>query len=246
MLWEGNLAAAHPSLKPMEPRQISRHVVAMIQSWLFFGLLEAVVGKDIDVSNFVWKDTKGLEYLSTRNLHLILQSWIDQMSLVTKAEQSISNANALQALSRVADWVRRLNTLADPQQTYFNQTIENRYPGFSSLISSIIPATIRLGEAIDCARLTAFQELSSSLSWPYPDAVRISQEDLLRESGWCPFTLKMIEATLPWSCLDWLTTLPAGNITLNMKPAPLLTVHVTPYMWKCISLYTTYVLSAQI
>lgn len=50
----------------------------LLQSWLFFGLLSAVTGKDVNIDHFQSTDLKGRPRVDTKRLNEFLESWIQR------------------------------------------------------------------------------------------------------------------------------------------------------------------------
>ena len=73
-LWNANFRESHLDFKELSGTEIGRRVVALFQAWLYYGLLESVVGKKILVSYLMRQDIDGKEYLYSRNLHFCLQA----------------------------------------------------------------------------------------------------------------------------------------------------------------------------
>ncbi|RDW57095.1 hypothetical protein BP6252_13841 [Coleophoma cylindrospora] len=208
-IWQGNLRSSHRSLAGLDKIHVARKVVAMLQSWFYFGLLECVVNKPIAVSYFVRRNIDGLPCIYSRNLHFCLQAWIFQIRLQPAAQQEAASLRILNALHLVSHWIQRMCVYADPNQKRFHAEMEASYPGFGNAVTLIVPSIIRLGEAVDCARLTVSGKLPSDISWHYPLSALSSQLEILKQRGWCPYTLRVVIACTGTSTLDWLTTLTA-------------------------------------
>lgn len=50
----------------------------LLQSWLFFGLLSAVTGKDVNTDHFRSTDLNGRPRVNTERLNEFLESWIQR------------------------------------------------------------------------------------------------------------------------------------------------------------------------
>ena len=212
MIWKGNLRNAHSSLGSLEPIKIASTAASMLQSWLFFGLLEALIDKKIEVSYMVRANEVGRPYVYTRNLHPCLQAWKFGMRMVEDAKKVGLHQKTIKILSYVHSWVERLNTWTDPEQVHFHKVLESNYPTFSDQMASILPSIVRLAEAIDSVHVSAMPpttRLWSGLSWRHPLSARVARTQVLRSKGWCPFTIQMMWINLSESVLDWLTCGPA-------------------------------------
>jgi hypothetical protein len=205
-IWQGNLRESHASLASLDKHSIANRVVAMLQSWFYMGLLESVIDKPVSPSYVVRTEKNAVAYLYSRNLHFCLQAWIFKIRLESVAQKEIVNLRVLKSLGLVSDWIKRMNIYADPEQKHFYTLMEASYPGFGKAFTPIVPSIIRLGEAIDCARLTAFGSVPSALLWHYPNFEFSSQISILKDRGWCPYTLRILGSSTGASTLDWLTT----------------------------------------
>ncbi|PMD64566.1 uncharacterized protein K444DRAFT_660349 [Hyaloscypha bicolor E] len=205
-IWQGNLRESHASLASLDGHSIANRVVAMLQSWFYIGLLESVIDKPVSPSYVVRTDKSAVAYLYSRNLHFCLQAWIFKIRLENEVQKEAMNLRILNSLGLVSDWIKRMNIYADRDQKYFYRHMEASYPGFGKTFTPIVPSIIRLGEAIDCARLTTFGKVPSALSWHYPDSEFSSQISILKDRGWCPYTLRILGSSAGASTIDWLTT----------------------------------------
>jgi hypothetical protein len=77
-----DLRYMHPSLKELEDTDVIRQIAAFVQSWLFFGLLEAISERPISVSYLVRLCEDHIEWIYTRNLPSLLEAWKKQLSLL--------------------------------------------------------------------------------------------------------------------------------------------------------------------
>ncbi len=212
MIWEGSLREAHLCLKNLNHESVASAVAAMLQSWLYFGLLESVLGKHMHVSYLVRADGAGKRYIFTENLHACLQAWIFKIRLADEGVKLETHHQALKAMAYVHSWVERLNIWTNPDHAHFYKKVEETYPKFTQLLVTILPSIVRLAEMIDSARISAMPPsalLSLGLAWKHPQQVRDYRERLLIEKGWCPFTIQMLSFNLSESTVDWLACLPA-------------------------------------
>lgn len=210
-IWNGSLREAHIRLKNLDDKSVAYEVAAMLQSWLYFGLLESVLQKHVRVSYLVHADGAGRKYIFTQNLHACLQAWVFKIRLVDEEVKLETHHKALKSMAYVHSWVERLNKWTNPDNAHFYEEVERAYPNFTQLLATILPSIVRLAEMIDSARINAKPHstlLSLGLAWHHPQQVRESREDLLNKNGWCPFTISMLLANLSESTVDWLAGLP--------------------------------------
>lgn len=212
MIWEGSLREAHLCLKNLDNETVASAVAAMLQSWLYLGLLESVIRKHVHVSYLVRADEAGKKYIFTQNLHACLQAWVFKIRLADEGFKLETHHQALKTMAYVHSWLERLNIWTNPDNAYFYKKVEETYPKFTQLLVAILPSIVRLAEMIDSARISAMPPstlLALGLAWKHPQQVRDYRECLLTEKGWCPFTIQMLLSNLSESTVDWLACLPA-------------------------------------
>ena len=212
MIWQGNLHEAHLCLKNLDCETAASAVAAMLQSWLYLGLLESVLRKHVQVSYLVRADGAGKRHIFTQNLHACLQAWVFKTRLADERVKLEAHRQALKTMAYVHSWVERLNSWTNPNNSYFYKKVEETYPKFTQLLVTILPSIVRLAEIIDSARIRAMPSstlLSLGLAWSYPQQVRDYRECLLIKNGWCPFTIQMVLFNLSESTVDWLAYRPA-------------------------------------
>ena len=219
MIWEGSLGDAHPCLKNLDSETTASAVAAMLQSWLYFGLLESVLRKHVHVSYLVRADEAGKRYIFTRNLHACLQAWVFKIRLADEGSKLETHRQAIKTMAYVHSWVERLNIWTNPDNAHFYKKVEETYPKFTQLLVIILPSIVRLAEMIDSARIGAMPPstlLSLGLAWRHPQQVRDYRECLLIQRGWCPFTIQMLLFNLSESTVDWLACHPTkGSLNLH-------------------------------
>ena len=220
-IWEGSLCESHACLKASDSKAVASAIAAMLQSWLYFGLLESIIEKHVHVSYLVRTDGAGKEYIFTQNLHACLQAWVFKLRLIDEKAKPDVHHQALRNLAYVHSWVERLNIWTDPENTYFYDKLEETYPTLTRLLSTILPSIVRLAEIIDSARISAMPSsmiLSLGLAWKHPPQVRKDRERLLISKSWCPFTVGMLSLNLSESTVDWLACLPVkSSLELHSK-----------------------------
>lgn len=211
-IWNASFQQSHSEFKELTGPQISRQVVALLQAWLYYGLLESVVEKKIEVSYLMRPDIDGNGYLYSRNLHFALQMKVFELR-ANPGRKPLASIEIQQNLGLAHDWVSRFVAWSHPS---FRPKLDEKYPGFMEQLETVVPAVIRLAEAIEQMRLYAVPEEPTlgTLTWrtPYPVASR--RRSGLKRLGWCAFQIKLLEDTVNQSTIDWL-------VACDMKQDPL-------------------------
>lgn len=216
MIWQGNLAAAFSSPSEMGKAEIAMAVAAFLQSWLYFGLLETIVRKPVDVSYLVrtHHDDRN-KYLYSWNLHFCLSAWKFSTRMLPENERKKVHQEVLQNLVAAHSWISRLNGFLEGNNQ--RRWIEERYPGYPALLEHILPPIIRLANAVNAMRLEApTMGIMPALRSKFSNCGRytLRRRARLVELGWCPFTVYRMEMNLTESLLDWMMTL-HGTFTVG-------------------------------
>lgn len=204
LIWdEGELRKAHPSLEDetVSGTAVGEHVAAMIQSWLYFGFLEAFLGKRVHTSYFLRIDETGMQYLHSGYLGFALYVWmlsVDESELESLLERSWDN------LMTVTSVVQLLYLWTDPADGRGIRT-EHKFPGFTGLVVDMLPSVVRLFDAISSARDRIAAESGRRIVvLQGPAHTTAGRDHRLLQRGWCPFLLKFCRNSLHDSVLDWL------------------------------------------
>jgi hypothetical protein len=205
--WDnGDLRQAHISLQDLSltPVAVGRRVASMLQSWLYFGLLEAIVGKWVDVSYLVRPDEAGALLLYSRNLPFVLYAWLRKLKNLPVEERQADLDRAYNNLMLVGKCIQKLYLWSD-RSTAMGKWTEETYPGYNELILMITPAIIRMTDVIGTTRdkIVADTDVRIVGFAGLPDAQAIRNARLLRR-GWCPFLISYCEQSTNTSVLDWL------------------------------------------
>ena len=214
-LWDGDLEMASDVFRNMDRAEKGPHAAALIQAWLYYGVLESVLHKKIKVSFLAREDVDGKVYLDSRNLNYCLNPLIFGMKSATDWSEHEwltgwghrefilrMNERILNTLRLVQKWVVHIVTDWHALRNVFDHS----YPGFMEALDGVIPAIVRLGEAVDYVRFSLCQ-ISTSKSvgwWQNPYSFRAARRKALQDLGWCPFQVEMMEKTLSNSTIDWL------------------------------------------
>lgn len=210
-VWLGDLGAAHHSLNGLSSSEISSSVAALLQSWLYHGLLEAALRKRVPVNNLTIEDTSSTPKLFSLRLGIYFRTWDTQARIMLKdrSKQKEWNRSVVDALVEAHSWVARLSRFQrPPEDCRITGKLQAKYPKFGDQICETLPAITRLAEAIDCGRRRIFRfydtDVYPGLSWICPDGPGRARRHRLQARHWCPFTISMLEATTCESVVDWI------------------------------------------
>ena len=219
-LWNASFRESHFDFKGLSDAELGRRVVALFQAWLYYGLLESVVGKKIQVCYLMRQDIDGKEYLYTRNLHFCLQAKVFEIR-ANPGRKPRASMDIQLDLRLLNGWVSRFTAWSHPS---FRHKLDKEYPGFMDRLEEIIPAIVRLAEAVEQTRLYALPDCPSmgTLSWHYPYKVADGRKSRLHGLGWCAFQIRLLEDTVNQSTIDWLLALgiqqdPVGHETCTAE-----------------------------
>jgi hypothetical protein len=184
---------SHPSLKDLSVSDAAAATAAYIQSWLYFGLLEAICGRAISVSYLTRSDHGGQEWMYSRNLGILLTAWRRGLDA---AENEVQEA----ALHEARDCATLASTILH------HILKELAKSGFSELRTSILsvePCLSALHEAV-----VAFVERElrmevrsfGGIDPESSDIPRLYSESLV-EKGWCRFVVASAEIAMSPSLL---------------------------------------------
>lgn len=166
---------------------MSFYVASFVQAWLYFGLLESILGTRVDDSYLVRADTDGLPFFHSRGLLCCLHN--DVFKDLSEEQKESVVWNIVNELDFTLKWMRRLalwgyDTMRD--------TYDREYPLLISFLDCILPSIVRLAEVIDIARVLNFPDHEASIlvvrSWPYPFKKQEEQATRLQRLGWCEFS----------------------------------------------------------
>ncbi|RPB12624.1 hypothetical protein P167DRAFT_545506 [Morchella conica CCBAS932] len=210
-VWRGDLGAAHPSLNGLSSSEISSSVAALLQSWLYLGLLEAALQKRVPVKSFTIENTGSIPKLFSMRLGTYFNAWDTQARIMLKdpSKQKQWNRSVVDALVEAHSWVARLSRFQrQTEDCRVTGGLQARFPEFGDQVCGTLPAIIRLAEAIDCGRRRIFRschaDVSPALTWKCPDGAAGARRHRLQSRHWCPFTISMLEATTCQSVMDWI------------------------------------------
>jgi len=153
-VWDnGDLRQAHPSLQDehLSPSAVGRRLTSMLQSWHYFGLLEAIIGKWVDVTYLVRPDESGVPLLYSRNLPFALYAWLGKLKDLPADERQADLDRAYDNLMKAGMCIQKLLLWSDQSSAGSTWSKQN-FPGYNELILMITPAIIRMIDVIGTTR----------------------------------------------------------------------------------------------
>jgi hypothetical protein len=201
-LWNGHLREAHCNLKELDGRTIANEAASFIQSWLYYGTLEAVVGKKIQVSYMMRPNKHGQEVIYSRNLHFCLQAKVFEIRLASTHQRQQTHHAILDQLQLVQRWVSRMVAWSVDK---FRSDLNQSYPGFMEHVSRFTPGIVRMVEAI--VEMTIYVLRDSPTDGieklHVPTDVVDERRKRMKLAGWCDFQIRLLEDTTNQSTIDW-------------------------------------------
>lgn len=140
-----NLRGAHPDLadKSLDEPEVSQRVAAFLQSWLYFGFIEAIVRRKVYTNYLVRKDdSSGKLFLHTGNLDFLVTSWSWYLRIRDDSYQSRARTNLQLHLKEMAWYILQLREFADAVGHRGAASIQTA--GFAQSVASMLPAILRL------------------------------------------------------------------------------------------------------
>lgn len=206
-VWEsGDLRQAHPSLQDehLSPSAVGQRVASMLQSWLYFGLLEATIGKWVDVTYLVRPDESGVPLLYSRNLPFALYAWLGKLRDLPADERQADLDRVYDNLMKAGTCIQKLVLWSDQTSARSTLSKEN-FPGYNELILMITPAIIRMTDVIGTTRdrMVADTDVRIVGFAGLPDAREWRNARLIHR-GWCRFLINYCQNSMSDSVLDWL------------------------------------------
>jgi hypothetical protein len=202
-IWNGHLNKAHRDLEVLDSASVSRRVASFLQSWLYFGTLETILCKKVEVSYLMRRDSDNRNFLYTQNLHYCLSAKVFHIRIKEHKRKLEVQLRMGKALFLARDWIMRLYAFGTGT---FKEKLDRDYPGFMDLVSDTAPAIVRLIEAIIETMLHVFEDwpMQSIANLYIPFAAMELRRTKLRNKGWCDFQIGMLEATTNQSTMDWI------------------------------------------
>jgi hypothetical protein len=207
-LLKGDLEGAHPNQHTKSTQEIVLSSAGMIQSWLYFGFIEGMTGKQVNIDDFVTPDSDtdedGFKFLHSNKLLHVLKNW-----------RPLIMAYYFGNPDRVKSSFDQLgHDLSEAKSICFelagtfglNPTQTPKYPSWPLLLEMILPSIILMLEAV-VGVTKKFYQKHPGLQYRYiffpPEAERGRIERLVR-LGWCPFTISKLRKMGDNSLLSWI------------------------------------------
>ena len=212
-LWNGDLRGSSQELEGKSGEEVSFYVASFLQAWLYFGLLESVLGTRVDDSYLVRSHTDRRPFLYSRGLLCCLHNEV--FKHLSEEERELVGWNIVNELDFTRKWIGRLVTWG---YSTMRDRYDREFPLLTTFLDCILPSIVRLAEAIDMARVLNFGDHEATLwgvrSWPYPFRKQEEQATELQKLGWCEFQIEYMYNTVNRSTMDWMIA-----IRLNQDPA---------------------------
>ncbi|KAK5660584.1 hypothetical protein OQA88_13142, partial [Cercophora sp. LCS_1] len=188
MIDKGSIELGHPSFKKLGAIEAAHRAAAFLQSWLYLGLLEAVIAAPISSTSLVRAGTHGTLYHYSRMVPVLLTAWAKNLPTAEDSAREALEAAvqcSLRASSYLTEVVADLSTKRDS-------------PAFStlhSLLLSVEPALSALHEAIATFASARLQSNARGYNLAESPLPRTYSENLVRK-GWCRFVVANAEKAL--------------------------------------------------
>jgi len=205
--WEnGDLRNAHPSLysPDLADSVVGRRVAAMIQSWLYFGFLESILGMKVCTSYLVRYNDSGIPLLYSHNLAFAMYAWKVTTWQKDQPAQEDVLEHANETIMAILAAVQQLLLWTD-SRTPPGEFTRREFPGYCELIIHIAPAINRLIDVVSTTRDQIHSDSGDRIMVfnGLRDAVE-ARNRRLTERGWCPFLVQSCGSNMHDSVLDWL------------------------------------------
>jgi hypothetical protein len=158
------------------PPEHSQQAAALVQNWLFFGLLEEVFRASVPARDFTATSENGEQYLSTHLLGEYVERWKERVEGCSE-EQS-------------AEWAAHLRKVFREVARFFQlylSGVSTRYPDDFAVYLN--PLAVLL-ETFQHQTSDVFADGAEHEPLPTNFSLQATQE--LIQSGWCPFTIANI------------------------------------------------------
>jgi hypothetical protein len=162
-------------------------IAAFLQTWLFFGLLESVLGVKIPAEDFKRLEEDGKDgnrmVIATTRLKHYLDEWRRRMSRLSKADKDLQTDVIWGYISRAVFANKFLNRKMD----------EEDIAGSEALQESVFCQTL-----LEHALRRALADLLPNTNWPdldYGFAQMLLSQRMIT-AGWCPYAFNFLEMEL--------------------------------------------------
>ncbi len=164
----------------------AKNALPLVQSWLFFGLLESVLGRPVGTDTFLVSTSNNgghMVQVDTSCLRLLIGEWHKefQTSPSDRSESAASSLRMALDLTRDLIFIRPLRWLEQSPQ--------------AGLFDSVIRLSVLLGEALGCLFVGSSQTSKVPPRWYYTANGLTELTAKLREKGWCPSACSLLIST---------------------------------------------------
>jgi hypothetical protein len=206
-VWDtADISAVHSSLKGSSKTGAEKRLGAFCQAWLYLGLLECVLEKEVRVSYLTRLDSNfDGPFIYSRNIPPLLAALQQQLQeLDTEAMQSRS-LKIRQNIDYVSAMLFEILSTDDGSRegsrpAFKKYTIKD-FPDFHTAMSATAPAIIALYEAVTQSLYLSGDETAAMAFPGYYEDIFVKQEGRLRTRGWCPFVTWRFRESMPASVL---------------------------------------------
>ncbi|KAK6526108.1 hypothetical protein TWF281_011145 [Arthrobotrys megalospora] len=180
----------------------SPDLLSKLQSWLTFGLLEAVIQSPIPESLLITKNTDGIPVLSRANIPTIMSSWVDRIKGGKTEEFKKWSKNVNATLSQLRSIML---TMLTKRVFYSNPSALSHEDATSTILTIGC-----IAEAIVAAKMAFHPSIAEPMgfSWSIlwvPEFRERYTKELVTERGWCAFTVSSVVGTVNLCALEYLS-----------------------------------------
>lgn len=192
--WSSDQIEALRSQEHAHP--FSAESLALIQSWMFLGSLEALTRRHISVAKFLRRKFKR-PAVHTGFLTSYLLEWLESVKEETEAEQAQLSVRLNNVLTEIQSWCYRLATSAPATITMDinSNTTAGELVFTTAAVDSVTRLLTLVGETIRCAAgylpRIMFASMGGFLGCYTPDEASRLVIRLVKK-GWCPHVARML------------------------------------------------------
>jgi hypothetical protein len=206
-VWDtADISAVHGSLKGLSKTGAEKQLGAFCQAWLYLGLLECVLEKELRVSYLTRLDSNfDGPFVYSRNIPPLLAALQQELQeLDTEARQSRSlkiRQNIDYASAMLFEILSTDDGSREGTRPAFKKYTIKDFPDFHAAMSATAPAIIALHEAVTQSLYLSGDETAAMAFPGYYEDIFVKQEGRLRARGWCPFVTWRFRESMPASVL---------------------------------------------
>ena len=199
MIEKRDTELGHLSLKQLGATEAARRTAAFIQSWLYFGLLEAVIAAPISSTYMIRAGTDGTLYHYSRMVPVLLTAWAKKLATTAEDSPEETLETAIRCSFRASSILTQMIT---------DLSEHHGSPAFSelhSILLSVEPALSALHEAV-ATFASAMLQLDTRTYNLAESALPTNYSENLIRKGWCRFIVANAEKTLPAAFMRFVDT----------------------------------------